>query len=159
MASLNKVVLLGNLTRDPDVRYTPSGTAVASFGLALNRRSRQGDETKDEVCFVDVTVFGRPAEVAGAYLRKGRLVFLEGRLRWHSWEADGGQKRSKLDVVAEVLHLMPRPREDGAERPSMGSPRAQEDFESPLDDDDIPFVRSDLSDEHLGFQNRWLPRA
>jgi single-strand DNA-binding protein len=159
MASLNKVVLMGNLTRDPEMRYTPSGTPVASFGLAVNRRYRQGEETKEDVCFVDVTVFGRPAEIASEYLSKGRLVFLEGRLRWHSWEAEGGQKRSKLDVVAEALHLMPRSREDGAERPSMRSPRAQEDFESPLEDDDIPFVRSDLSDEHLGFQNRWLPRA
>jgi len=153
-------VLMGNLTRDPDVRYTPSGTAVASFGLAINRRYRQGDEVKDEVCFVDVTVFGRPAEIAGEYLSKGRLVFLEGRLRWHSWEADGRQKRSKLDVVADALHLMPRPREDGAERPSLSGPPAREDVESPpLDDDDIPFVRSDMSDEHLGFQNKWLPRA
>jgi single-strand DNA-binding protein len=131
--SLNKVLLLGHLTRDPDMRYTPSGTPVSSFGLAINRRFRQGDETRDEVCFVDVTVFGRQAEIAGEYLRKGRLVFIEGRLRWHSWDADGGQKRSKLDVVAEAVHLMPRPREDGADRPSA------DDVPAADLDDDVPF--------------------
>jgi single-strand DNA-binding protein len=143
MAGYNKVVLLGNLTRDPEMRYTPSGTPVSSFGLAVNRRYRQGEEAKEEVCFVDVTVFGRQAEVAGEYLSKGRLVLIEGRLRWHSWEAEGGQKRSKLDVVADALQLMPRTRDDGIEpssRPSMGNPRDREDFDiPPPEDDDIPF--------------------
>lgn len=140
MANFNKVILLGNLTRDPEVRYTPSGTPVASFGMAISRRYRQGEESKEEVCFVDVTTFGRQAEVAGEYLSKGRPVLIEGRLRWHSWETEGGQKRSKLDVVAEALQLMPRTREDSTERSSPGSIPGRESFDMPPpEDDDIPF--------------------
>ena len=146
MANFNKVILLGNLTRDPEVRYTPSGTPVASFGMAISRRYRQGEETKEDVCFVDITVFGRQAEVAGEYLSKGRPVLIEGRLRWHSWETEGGQKRSKIDVVAEALQLMPRTRDDGMERPgpgsapSPGSAPGREAFDMPPpEDDDIPF--------------------
>jgi single-strand DNA-binding protein len=156
MASFNKVILLGNLTRDPEMRYTPSGTPVASFGLAVSRRYRQGEESKEEVCFVDITAFGRQAEIAAEYLSKGRPVLIDGRLRWHSWETEGGQKRSKLDVVVDVLQLMPRARDDSPERarddsperarddiperPSMASSRGRDEFDiPPPEDDDIPF--------------------
>src|SRR5437773_9053712 len=81
MAGFNKVILMGNLTRDPEIRYAPSGTPVANFGLAVNRRYRQGDETKEEVCFVDIVVFGRQAETCGQYLSKGNGALVEGRLR------------------------------------------------------------------------------
>ena len=86
MASLNSVILLGNLTRDPELRSTPNGTSVASFGLAVNRRYRQGEEQREEVCFVDIVCFGRQAETASEYLSKGNLVMIEGRLQWRSWE-------------------------------------------------------------------------
>jgi single-strand DNA-binding protein len=107
MASLNRVLLLGNLTRDPDVRSTPSGTAVASFGLAINRRFRQGTETKEEVCYVDVTAFGAQAEAVGESLTKGSLALIDGRLRWHQWEKDGS-RHSKLDVVADRVQFLAR---------------------------------------------------
>ena len=86
----------------------PSGMAVASFGLAINRRYRQDDEVKQETTFVDLTAFGRTAEVAGEYLVKGRPLLVEGHLRFKTWETEGGAKRSKLDVVVDRLHLLPR---------------------------------------------------
>ncbi|HEY5864756.1 MAG TPA: single-stranded DNA-binding protein [Candidatus Tectomicrobia bacterium] len=158
MASFNKVILLGNLTRDPELRYTPNGTPVATFGMATNRRSGQGDERREDVCFVDIVVFGREAETASEFLSKGRAALIEGRLQWRSWEQDG-QKRSKHEVVAERIQFMPRGREEGMERtpPETGMertppragmertppapPRAREetDFAPPLEDDDIPF--------------------
>lgn len=120
MASFNKVILLGNLTRDPELRYAPNGTAVASFGMATNRRSGQGDDRKEEVCFVDVVAFGRDAEMASEYLSKGRMVLIEGRLQWRSWETQDGQKRSKHEVIAERMQFMPRG-QDGGERTGPGS--------------------------------------
>ena len=109
MANLNKVLLLGNLTRDPEVRYTPKGTAVGDLGLAVNRRVSDGNGNwSDEVTFVDVTVWGTNAENAQKYLTKGRGVFIEGRLQMDTWEdKQSGQKRSKLKVVAEVLQFLP----------------------------------------------------
>ena len=161
MASFNKVILLGNLTRDPELRYTPNGTPVATFGMATNRRSGQGDERREDVCFVDIVVFGREAETASEFLSKGRAALIEGRLQWRSWEGQDGQKRSKHEVVAERIQFMPRGREEGMERtpPETGMertppdrepgmertppapPRAREetDFAPPLEDDDIPF--------------------
>ncbi len=108
MASMNSVILLGNLTRDPELRSTPQGTAVATFGLAVNRRYRQEDQQKEEVCFVDIVTFGRQAETASEYLRKGSLALIEGRLQWRSWETAEGQKRSKHEVVANNVQFMPR---------------------------------------------------
>ena len=105
---MNRVDLYGNLTRDVEMRYTPAGTAVASFGLAINRRYRQDDEVKQETTFVDLTAFGRTAEVAGEFLVKGRPLLVEGHLRFSAWESEGGAKRSKLDVVVDRLHLLPR---------------------------------------------------
>lgn len=106
MADLNKVFLLGNLTRDPEMRYLASGTPVVSFGLAMNRTyTTQNGERKEEVCFVRVVVFGKQAESCGQYLTKGRLVFIEGRLQYRSWEVDG-QKRSALDVVADRVQFL-----------------------------------------------------
>ena len=116
MASYNKVLLMGNLTRDPEVRYTPKGTAIASLGLAVNRRwTTETGEQKEEVTFVDVEVWGRQAETSGQYLSKGRPVFVEGRLRLDSWEdKESGQKRNKLKVVAERVQFLGAPR-GGAE--------------------------------------------
>src|SRR3954464_706403 len=108
MASFNKVILIGNLTRDPEVRYTPKGTAVAEIGLAVNRvYTTDSGEKREEATFVDVTLWGRTAEIAGEYLKKGRPVFIEGRLQLDSWDdKTSGQKRSKLKVVGEGLQLL-----------------------------------------------------
>lgn len=103
MANLNKVIITGNLTRSPHLRYTPNGTAVAELGLASNRRFKQGDELKEEVCFVDVVVFGRQAETAAQYLDKGRSVTIDGRLQQRRWETEDGQKRSKHEIVADQV--------------------------------------------------------
>jgi single-strand DNA-binding protein len=106
MAGLNKVFMMGNLTRDPELRYVPSGAPVATFGLAVNRTfMTQHGEKKDEVCFVRVVVFGKQAESCSQYLTKGRLVFIEGRLQYRSWEQDG-QKRSTLDIVADRVQFL-----------------------------------------------------
>jgi single-strand DNA-binding protein len=161
MASLNSVILLGNLTRDPELRSTPNGTSVASFGLAMNRRYRQGEEQREEVCFVDIVCFGRQAETASEYLSKGNLVMIEGRLQWRSWETPDGQKRSKHEVIASNIQFMPRSSggqsgDDGERYPASraavpgrpsyappGSPMTGGgggfDDEPPLSDDDIPF--------------------
>src|SRR5262245_24619083 len=106
MASFNKVILMGNLTRDVEIRYIPSGTAVAEVGLAVNdRRKNASGEWVDETTFVDVTLWGRQAEIAGEYLSKGSPVLIEGRLKLDQWEKDG-QKRSKLRVVAENMRML-----------------------------------------------------
>jgi single-strand DNA-binding protein len=108
MASFNKVILLGNLTRDPEVRYTPKGSAVCDLGVAINRvYTTEGGERREEVTFVDVVLWARLAEIAGEYLRKGRPVFIEGRLQMDSWDdKQTGQKRTKLRVVGESMQLL-----------------------------------------------------
>lgn len=109
MASYNRVILVGNLTRDPTVRYTPSGTAVSEIGLAVSRQwtDRQSNQRKEETTFVDVTLWGRQAEVAGEYLAKGRPVLIEGRLQLDQWEdKQSGEKRSKLRVVGETMQML-----------------------------------------------------
>ncbi len=140
MASLNKVILLGNLTRDPELRYTPSGTAVSTFGLAMNRRYRQGEEWKEEVCFVDVVTYGRQAETGGVYLSLGSMALIVGRLQWRSWESETGQKRSKHEVVASNIQFMPRTRGDDMERSAPDAFGDDPGASIPLPkDDDIPF--------------------
>lgn len=106
MANLNQVTLVGRLTRDPELRWTSSGTPVATLGLAINHRYRQGDQWLDDVCYVECTVFGRQAESAQEYLSKGSPILVEGRLRWRSWEGSDGQKRSKHDVLASHVHFL-----------------------------------------------------
>ena len=105
MASYNRVVLMGNLTRDPELRYIPSGTAVSEIGLAVNDRVKKNDQWVDETTFVDITLWGRTAEVANEYLSKGSSILIEGRLKLDSWEKDG-QKRSKLRVVADKMQMV-----------------------------------------------------
>lgn len=105
MASFNRVILVGNLTRDPELRYIPSGSAVSEIGLAVNDRVKKGDQWVDETTFVDVTLWARTAEVANEYLSKGSSVLIEGRLKLDTWEKDG-QKRSKLRVIAEKMQML-----------------------------------------------------
>jgi single-strand DNA-binding protein len=152
MANLNKVLLIGNLTRDPELRYTPKGTAVADLGLAVNRRVSDGaGNWSDETTFVDVTVWGTTAENAQKFLTKGRGVFIEGRLQLDTWEdKQSGQKRSKLKVVGDTLQFLPdgkggsggggsAPRQAPAQSspPQGGSAAPMEDYQE--EGDDIPF--------------------
>ena len=125
MASFNKVILMGNLTRDVEVRYTPSGSAVCDLGLAVNRTwfDKQANEKREEVTFVDVTLWGRQAEVAGEYLGKGRGVMIEGRLQLDQWDdRETGQKRSKLKVIGENMTMLPGGGQGQAKASDFNSP-------------------------------------
>src|SRR5437899_2825598 len=151
MANFNKVILVGNLTRDPELRYTPKGLAIAKFGLAINRVwTNEAGEKKEEATFVDVDVFGRTAENVGQYMRKGSQMLIEGRLRLDQWDdKQTGQKRSKLGVVAEIVQFLGAPRgaEGGAApvprpRPAAAAaetPAAPEGEAQPPEADDVPF--------------------
>ncbi len=101
----NKVILIGNLTKDPELRYTPQGTPVASFRLAVNRRYKQADEVKQETTFIDNVVFGKQAESCSKYLNKGSSVLVEGRLQERRWESNG-QQRSKFEVIAQSVRFL-----------------------------------------------------
>jgi single-strand DNA-binding protein len=105
MASFNRVVLVGNLTRDPELKYIANGTAVTELGLAINDKRKQGDEWIEETTFVDVTLWGKQAETASEYLNKGASVLVEGRLKLDTWEKDG-KKNSKLRVVGERMQML-----------------------------------------------------
>jgi len=153
MASFNKVILMGNMTRDPELRYTAKGTAIAKVGLAVNRVWRtEAGEQKEEVTFVDVDVFGRTAENVGQYMRKGSPILIEGRLRLDQWDdKQTGQKRSKLGVIAETVQFLssgnrgenggapaaPRPRPAAAPAAAPGA-EAEADV-PPMPEDDVPF--------------------
>ena len=153
MASFNRVILLGNVTRDIELRYTPGQTAVTDIGLAVNdRRKNQSGEWVDETTFVDITLWGRTAEVASEYLSKGSPVLIEGRLKLDTWETDG-QKRSKLKVVGDRMQLLGRAGGGGGGggQRSQAPPRDQSEYSAPASHggggpandgppaDDIPF--------------------
>lgn len=160
MANLNKVMLIGNVTRDLEVRFTPKGTAVTDLGLAVNRiRTSESGERIEEVTFVDVTLWGRQAENAGQYLSKGSPVYIEGRLQLDSWDDKAtGQKRSKLRVIGENMQFLPSgggggggdggnksgggsssSREDDSSSPDPGTGGKPTDGYSDEEEDDIPF--------------------
>lgn len=148
-ASFNKVILVGNLTRDPEVKYTTGGTAVAELGMAVNRSwfDKQANERKEETTFVDVTIWGKPAEIAGQYLAKGRSVLIEGRLQLDTWDDKAnGQKRSKLKVIGENMTMLGGGKGEGGERRQ--SAPADRPAKSPADSfydpptdtgEDVPF--------------------
>jgi single-strand DNA-binding protein len=145
MASFNRVILIGNLTRDPELRYLPSGMAVSDVGLAVNDRFKRNDQWVEEPVFVDVTLWGRTAEVANEYLSKGSPVMIEGRLKLDRWEKDG-QKHSKLKVTAEKMQMLgTREGARGGGRRDTGEASQYDDAEQympaggPPPSDDIPF--------------------
>lgn len=146
MASLNKVFLIGNLTRDPELRMTPKGTAICSFGLAVNRQFRdEAGGTREETTFVDIEAWGKTGELVSKYLSKGSPAMVEGRLRFDSWESKTGEKRSKLKVVVENVQFLSNRGGSGdssqgdvsADSRQAVAPRA----EPPANDvdDDVPF--------------------
>jgi single-strand DNA-binding protein len=128
----NKVIVMGNITKNPEVRYIPgSGTPVARFGLAVNRKYKSGDSVKDEACFIDIVAFSRLAEFAGKYIAKGMPILVEGRLSFRTWEQDG-VKRSKHEIVAENIQLVQRK-------------------ESSVVNDEINTVSEDIVEEDIPF--------
>ena len=162
MPNLNKVMLMGNLTRDPEIKYTPKGTAIANFGLAVNRNyTTEGGEKREEVTFIDLEAFGRTAEVIGEYFKKGRPIFIEGRLKLDSWDdKQTGQKKSKLRVIVDSFEFLgsregggggggehgegrsearPQQSRPPAGRPATPPPRPPADPDLDAPEDDIPF--------------------
>src|SRR5947199_10797198 len=154
MANFNKVILAGNLTRDPEVRYTPKGTAIAKIGLAINRTwKNEAGETKEEVTFVDVDAFGQQAEVIGQYMKKGRPFLVEGRLKLDQWEdKNTHQKQSKLKVVLESFSFIDSKGADGGApgdgsrarsaavpAPVVAGAESPEPEAAPHEEDDVPF--------------------
>jgi single-strand DNA-binding protein len=154
MANFNKVILVGNLTRDPELRYTPKGMAIAKVGLAINRNwTSESGEKKEEVTFVDVDIFGRTAENVAQYMKKGRPILVEGRLRLDQWDdKQTGQKRSRLGVVAETVQFLGSASggaggggEGGETAPrrsapaSAPAPTSAPEPDMPPSDDDVPF--------------------
>ena len=137
MASLNKVLLIGNLTRDPELRYIPNGSAVATFTLAMNRVYKlQTGEKKEEVTFIRVVVWGRMAEVCGEYLKKGAPVFVEGRLQSRSWDGPDGQKKNTTEVIANNIQFL---RSQGGKSDfSADSPSAMKEEIPDIQLDEIP---------------------
>ena len=146
MASFNKVILMGNLTRDPELRYTPKGTAVAKLGLAVNRSWRNAEgQQQDETTFVDVDAFGKQAETLGQYMQKGRPILIEGRLKLDQWEdKNTGQNRSKLGVILEKFSFVGGGGQNSGNTPpspATAPPPTSEvpPFEDGPSDDDVPF--------------------
>lgn len=153
MPNLNKVMLMGNLTRDPEIKYTPKGMAIAHFGIAVNRVwSNEAGEKQEEVTFIDIEMFGRKAEVVGEYFKKGKPIYVEGRLKLDSWDDKAtGQKKSKLKVVGETFEFLgsreggggehgegrPQSRPPGKPAPPPQRPPADPDLDAP--EDEIPF--------------------
>jgi len=157
MANFNRVILVGNITRDPEIRYTPNGTAVTHFGLAVNRtwRSQDGDN-REEVCFIDVTAWGRQGEVISEHMSKGEPILVEGRLRMNTWQGQDGQKRTKHEVVVENFQFLgrgsrrdappgqARPAQARSATPPAPAPEGQEEPDTTgandaFGGDDIPF--------------------
>ena len=135
MANYNRVILMGNLTRDPELRYTPNGSAVASFSIAVNRRYKVDNEKREETSFFDIVFFGKPAEIIAEYMKKGRPLLVEGRLQQRRWETDDGQKRSKVEVVGENFQFM-----GGRDQDNTRSAASEGTDDPPeFDDSDIPF--------------------
>ena len=132
----NRVYLIGNLTRDPELRYTPNNTAVAEFGLAVNRNYQDSNgEWQEEVTFVDITVWGNTAENCSNYIEKGSRIFLEGRLDFNSWETDSGKNRSELKVTAQRVIFLDSVDSDGPADPE----EVMDDLDGTHTEDDVPF--------------------
>lgn len=137
MASFNKVILMGNLTRDPEKRYTESGACVVNMGIAVNRRVKKGGDWTEEASFFDIVVFGKSAENCAQYLSKGRPVLIDGELNQNRWETQDGQKRSKVEIVAWGVTFLNAG--DGASQGGHGGGSSYDKDPPPLEDDDIPF--------------------
>ncbi len=159
MANLNKVMLIGNLTRDIELKYTPKGSAIAELGLAINRKYKHPDtgELKEETTFVDVTLWGRQAEIAKEYLSKGKPVYIEGRLQLDSWDdKQTGQKRSKLKVTGEAIQLLGSRGDSGDG--GGGGGRSMSSSSSEDEYDQRPPARSQSSPQGGGGSNQQRPK-
>lgn len=151
--SINRVIITGNLTRDPELRATASGMAVLALGVAVNdrRKNQQTGEWEDHPNFVDCTMFGARAESVARYLSKGSKVAIEGKLRWSQWERDG-QKRSKLEVIVDDIEFMSSRNQDGGSMPSFQQPAYQQPaYQQPAAAPATPMVDGSVYDEDIPF--------
>lgn len=141
MPNLNKVMIMGNLTRDPEIRFTPSNTPVCQIGVAVNRTWKSQDgERQEETTFIDVEAWGRTAETINEHLRKGRPIFVEGRLKLDTWDDKEGNKRSKLKVVCETFQFVDSKGGERDEQPRGRAAASSNDGpHDPIDEEDIPF--------------------
>ena len=144
MSNFNKVILAGNLTRDPEMKYTPKGSAVASFGLAINRQwTTETGEKREEATFIDITAFGKTAEVIGKFFTKGKPMLMEGRLKLDQWDDKAtGAKRSKLGVVLESFSFIGGDKSETAPRAKTATASTttpEENQSNKIDDSDVPF--------------------
>jgi single-strand DNA-binding protein len=138
MSSFNKILLMGHLTRDPQLSYTPNQTAVVDFGIATNRKFKKQDgSTGKEVCFVNCTSFGKSAETLNKYVSKGSPLFIEGRLKFDSWTAQDGTKRNKLNVIVEAFQFLPSGNNQSQSQDGGANPEYDEEYQPP--NDAIPF--------------------
>ena len=151
----NKVILVGNLTRDIEIRYLPSGQALAKTAIATNRKYKVNGEAKEEVCFIDITFWGRSAEIANQYLKRGSKVLVEGRLNFEQWTNQDGKKQSRHSITVENMQMLPKSDNDGvgyqAEQSQVSQPQQQQSYqktyanepekipEIDINEDDIPF--------------------
>lgn len=140
MASLNRVILVGNLTRDPELKFTPSGTPVANFGLAINRKwtNKQGEKVEG-VDYINIVVWGRLAELCGDYITKGSPVAIDGRLQSRTWEAEDGSKRNAVEVVAENVQFLGRKQTDSISGNMVGEGVGATEANSSVLEEDVPF--------------------
>lgn len=141
----NKIILAGNLTRDVEIRYSQNGSAIAKTAIATSRKFTANGEKKEEICFVDLTFFGRSAEVANQYLRKGSKVLVEGRLNFEQWTDQNGQKNSKHSIIVETMQMIDSkssssmPETFVPENQSKPVDKDKMNYDTPLRDEDIPF--------------------
>ena len=150
MASLNKVMLMGNLTRNPEIRYTPSGQAVCDLGLAMNRRYSVNGQDREDVCFVDIVVWAKQAESCSKYLHKGSLVFVDGRLHNDNWEDKDGKKRSRLRITAERVQFLNSKSDESRQsykREDHGN-HSQSNYHQPLPSDHHDDLNKSNNEEH-----------
>ena len=147
----NKIILVGNLTRDIEMKYTQNGTAIANTAIATTRKFTTNGEKKEEICFVDITFFGRIAEVANQYLRKGSKVLIEGRLNFEQWTDNNGQKRSKHNVIAETMQMLDSKPSDSANNTQTNQP--QQTYQQPQQNNNAPFTQQQAPQQHSGYGN------
>lgn len=136
MPNMNRVFLMGNLTRDPELRYTPGGQAVCTLGMAVNNKFNKDGESREETLFVDVNVWAKTAENCAEYLSKGSPIMVEGRLKFRTWEGQDGAKRSKIDVTAFNVQFLSFGKGQGTKQKDEGQ---ASDMQPPMTDDDVPF--------------------
>ena len=149
----NKIVLVGNLTKDIELRYTTAGAAIGSSGIAVTRKFNVNGEKREETCFIDITFFGKQAEIANQYLSKGSKLLVEGRLKFDQWQDNNGQNRSKHTVAVENMEMLGGQQQGGYSHSQQGTPKKPQQQKPPADDYDPDYGRVIDIDADVGYEN------